>query len=105
MKPLAYVSDEKYLALPDVAGEFESESGEIVLLRSSPRGAFYGVLKPGRYRVTLSKSGFGSKISIADLGAETPFQFRLLPDRLLGYMWPKWVRSGEKAEYRVNSVD
>src|SRR6266851_317536 len=74
MKALAYVSDEKYVALADVAGEFESEeSGEIVLLRSSPRGAFYGDLKPGRYRVTLSKRGFGSKISTADLGGETPF--------------------------------
>ncbi len=106
MKALAYVSDEKYVALADVSGEFESEeSGEIVLLRSSPRGAFYGDLKPGRYRVTLSKSGFGSKISIADLDGKTPFQVRLLPDRLLGYMWPKWVRGGEKAEYRVHSVE
>src|SRR5262245_44614135 len=104
MRPLAYVSDEKYLALPDVAGEFESdESGEILLLRSSPRGAFYGNVKPGRYRVTLSKPGFGPKISNADLGGDMPYQFRLLPDRLMGYMWPKWVRSGEKAEYRVHS--
>ena len=44
MKALAYVSDEKYVALADVAGEFENEeSGDIVLLlRSSPRGAFHG---------------------------------------------------------------
>src|SRR5579863_8816354 len=101
MKPLAYVSDEMYVALPDVAAEFEpEETGEVVLLRSSPRGAFYGDLKPGRYRVTLSKSGYGSKISVADLGGPTAFQFRLLPDRPAGYMWPKWVRGGEKSEYR-----
>jgi N,N-dimethylformamidase len=106
MKVLAYVSDEMYVALPDVAGEFEYlETGEVTLLRSSPRGAFYGDLKPGRYRVTLSRSGYGSKISMADLGGESMFQFRLLPDRVLGYMWPKWVRSGEKAEYRVHSVE
>src|SRR5436309_12815299 len=106
MKALAHVSDEKYVALADVAGEFESEEGgEVVLLRSSPRGAFYGDLKPGRYRVTLSKGGFGSKMSTADLGGEAPFQFRLLPDRLLGYMWPKWVRGGEKAEYRVSATE
>ena len=42
---------------------------------------------------------------MADLGGESVFQFRLLPDRVLGYMWPKWVRGGEKAEYRVHSVE
>src|ERR1022692_4255600 len=99
MKLLAYVSDEMYVALADVAAEFESvETGEINVLRSSPRGAFYGDLKPGRYRVTLSKTGFGSKISEAELGGAAAFQFRMLPDRVLGYMWPKWVRGGESAE-------
>src|SRR5215472_6022169 len=103
MRPLAYVSDDRYVAIPDVSGEFESEeTGEITMLRSSPRGAFYADLKPGPYRVTLAKSGFGSKISHAELGA-APFQFRLLPDTLLGYMWPKWVRGGESAEYRVHA--
>lgn len=106
MKVLAYVSDELYVALPDVAGEFESEqTGEITLLRSSPRGAFYADLMPGRYRVILSKSGYGAKTSAAALGGELPFQFRLLRDGLLGYMWPKWVRGGEKSEYRVHSVE
>ncbi len=106
MKALAYVSDEMYVALADVAGEFESEqTGEITLLRSSPRGAFYGDLKPGRYRVTLSKSGYGAKTSTAVLGGEPAFQFRLLRDGVLGYMWPRWVRGGEKAEYRVHSVE
>src|SRR2546422_234693 len=106
MTALAYVSDEMYVALADVAGEFESEeTGETTLLRSSPRGAFYGDLKPGRYRVTLSKSGYGAKTSEAVLGGETVFQFRLLRDGLLGYMWPKWVRGGEKAEYRVHSIE
>ena len=105
MKLLAYVSDEMYLALPDVSGEFESvETGEITLLRSSPRGAFYGSLAPGRYRVVLSKSGYGAKTSTAELG-ETPFQFRLLRNGVLGYMWPRWVRGGERAEYRVHAVE
>jgi hypothetical protein len=105
MKALAYVSDEMYLALADVAGEFQSEeSGNITPLRSSPRGAFYGDLEPGRYRVTLSMSGYGAKTSSAVLG-DAPFQFRLLRDRLLGYMWPKWVRGGDKAEYRISSIE
>ena len=105
MKALAYVSDDRYVALPDVAGEFVAEeTGEIVLLRSSPRGAFYGALPPGRYRVTLAKSGYGSKMSIAELG-DTPVQFRLLSDAPIGYMWPRWVRSGERAEYRVHATE
>jgi N,N-dimethylformamidase len=106
MKAVAYVSDEMYLALPDVAGEFESEeSGEITLLRSSPRGAFYADLQPGRYRVALSKPGYGAKTSAAVLGGEKPFQFRLLRDGLLGYMWPKWARSGQSCQYRVHAVE
>lgn len=106
MRVLAYVSDEMYVALADVSGEFESEqTGEVTLLRSSPRGAFYGDLPPGRYRVTLSRIGYGSKISIAELAGGSAAQLRLLPDRVLGYMWPKWVRAGDKAEYRVHSVD
>jgi hypothetical protein len=106
MRVLAYVSDEMYLALPDVAAEFESEGGgDVTLLRSSPRGGLYGDLPPGRYRVTLSKPGYGAKTTRVVLSAEAPCQFRLLRDRLLGYMWPKWVRAGEPAEYRVSSVD
>ncbi len=105
MKALAYVSDEMYLALPDASAEFHSlESGDITLLRSSPRGAFYGDLKSGPYRVTISKAEYGSKTSDAMIGDE-PFHFRLLRDQLLGYMWPKWVRSGESAEYRVHATE
>jgi hypothetical protein len=106
MKALAYVSDEMYLALPDAAAEFHSaETGDVTLLRSSPQGAFYADLKPGSYRVTLSKAGYGSKTSEAVIGGNAPFHFRLLSDRLLGYMWPKWVRSGEPAEYRVHGSE
>lgn len=106
MKALAYVSDEMYVALPGVAGEFENQqTGDVAILTSSPRGAFYGDLKPGRYRVTLSKERYGSKISNAHLGGDTVCQFRLLPDRIVGYMWPKWVRSGETAEYRVHASE
>jgi len=105
MKPLALVSDEMYVALPDVAAEFESmTTGEVTLLRSSPRGIFYGDLAPGQFRVTLAKAGYGSKASVVQLGGEPP-QFRLLSDTLLGYMWPKWVRGGEASEYRVHAIE
>src|SRR5262249_5145718 len=34
-----------------------------------------------------------------------PHHFRLLSDGLLGYAWPKWVKAGEKSEFRVHSVE
>ena len=103
---IAYVSDEMYVALPDVLAEFEPVSGgEIIVLRSSPRGAFYAEMRPCKYRMVLAKDGYGSKTVVADLGTDTPFQVRLLSDGLLGYMWPKWVRGGEVAEFRVHSIE
>ncbi|MCC6344879.1 MAG: carboxypeptidase regulatory-like domain-containing protein [Bryobacterales bacterium] len=106
MKPWAYVSDEMYLALAGVEAEFQSlESGEITLLRSSPRGAFHGALRPGPYRVALSKPGYGAKTSTVELKHERPVQFRLLSGGLIGYMYPKWARSGELCEYRIHSIE
>jgi N,N-dimethylformamidase len=103
---IAYVSDENYLALTDVKAEFESlENGEVFLLASSPRGAFYGDLPPARYRVTLSKESYGSKWVECNLGNGEPYHFRLLSDCLLGYMWPKWVCEGERSEVRGHSPE
>lgn len=102
---IAYVSDEMYVALHGVLAEFEPiEGGEITILTSSPRGAFYGDLPAGKYRVVLAKSGYGSKTVTVELG-RTPIQLRLLSDGLIGYMWPKWLRGGETAEFRVHSVE
>ena len=36
---------------------------------------------------------------------DKPYHFRLLPDSLLGYAWPKWVRVSEKSEFRVHSPE
>ncbi|HZT32589.1 MAG TPA: N,N-dimethylformamidase beta subunit family domain-containing protein [Bryobacteraceae bacterium] len=106
MNVLAYVSDEMYVALPDVLAEFVSETtGETAVLRSATSGAFYGDLPPGPYHVLLSKNGYGSKTSRVTLGGGSMPQLRLLSDGLLGYMWPKWVRGGETAEYRVHAVE
>src|ERR1700704_5414935 len=105
MRTLAYVSDEMYVALPDVLAEFEAlADGDITTLRSSARGVLRGDLPGGKYRVTLAKAGYGSKASTIEIGGE-PVQFRLLTDGLLGYMWPKWVRGGEVAEYRVHAIE
>jgi N,N-dimethylformamidase len=101
---LAYVSDERFMALCDVAVEFERDGRSVAVARSTPRGGIYAELEPGPYRVTLVKPGYGAKVVDLELGAGEPQQLRLLSDRLLGYMWPRWVRSGERAEFRVHSV-
>ena len=81
MTIVGYVSDEMYVALSGVEAEFESlETREVIVLRSSPRGALYGSLAPGRYRVTLAKEGYGSKTVSVELGSGKPHHFRLLSD-------------------------
>ena len=101
---LGYVSDERYVALPDVLLEFQGATGSFEA-RSRATGAVHADLAPGDYRVTLFKHGFGSKSVRLSLPLPLPHQFRLLSDCLLGYAWPKCVRAGEKAEFRVHSVE
>ena len=103
---VAYVSDERYVALPDVLLEFEGDAGSFEA-RSRATGSVHVDLPPGTYKVTLQKPGFGAKsvdVEIAP-GEQPPYQFRLLSDGLLGYAWPKWVKAGEKSEFRVHSVE
>ncbi len=101
---VGYVSDERYTALADVLLEFEV-GGPSVETRSRASGAVYAELEPGQYRVTLSKPGYGAKRVGMSVSSSRPYQFRLLSDGLLGYAWPKWVRSGEKSEFRVHSIE
>jgi N,N-dimethylformamidase len=104
---IGYVSDERYVALPGVGLEFQRADGETVaIVTSSPRGAVFADLTPGEYKVTLQKEGFGAKIVDLTVGAaHTPYPFRLLSNRIRGYMWPKWVKSGERAEFRVHATE
>jgi hypothetical protein len=101
---VGYVSDERYVALSDVALEFQ-RPGQSVEARSRATGSVYASLEPGVWRVTLQKPGFGSKSVQVTIDPEKPHHFRLLTDGLLGYAWPKWVRAGEKSEFRVHSVE
>lgn len=101
---IGYVSDENYVALPDVLLEFENDSLSIET-RSRATGAIYADLKPGNYRVTLHKDGYGSKHVDLEIGKGERHKFRLLSDRLTGYVWPKWVHSGERSEVRFHSVE
>jgi hypothetical protein len=105
---VAFVSDERYVALPDVLVEFTSQTNPALTFeaRSRATGAVHLDLPAGTFKVTLAKAGFGSKIAHATVDpARPPIQFRLLSDGLLGYSWPKWVRSGERSEFRVHSVE
>ncbi len=102
---VAYVSDERYVALPDVLLEFEGRVGSFET-RSRATGSVHVDLPRGMYKVTLQKSGFGAKsVQVEIAPGQPPHQFRLLSDGLMGYAWPKWVKSGEKAEFRVHSVE
>ncbi len=106
MKIIGYISDEDYLATPDVSVEIVGNGSEVpVLTKSSATGAIYSDIPPGEYQVTLSKSGYGAKWVRCHLDSSRPYQFRLLRDEVYGYMWPKWVRSGEKSEIRVHSPE
>ena len=102
---IGYVSDERYLAVADVLIEFERDGETVAVVRSTPRGAVRAEVEPGPYGVTLVKPGFGSKRVRMQATPDRPHHFRLLSDRLLGYAWPKWVRAGERSEFRVHSPE
>ncbi|HQX52372.1 MAG TPA: carboxypeptidase regulatory-like domain-containing protein, partial [Planctomycetaceae bacterium] len=102
---IGYVSDENYVALADVLIEFRFGGETRAIVRSTPRGAVDADLDPGEYEVTLVKQGYGSKHSRMTVAADRPYQFRLLTDGLLGYVWPRAVKSGERSEFRVHSTE
>ncbi|MGE3405382.1 MAG: N,N-dimethylformamidase beta subunit family domain-containing protein [Pirellulales bacterium] len=102
---IGYVSDERYVALPDCLLEFVSNAGSWEA-RSRATGAVHADLPPGEYRVTLFKAGFGAKsVQLRIEPGMPPYHFRLLSDCLLGYVWPKCVKAGERGEFRVHSVE
>jgi N,N-dimethylformamidase len=103
---IAFVSDEYFFAVPDAQVELTSGSA-VVSLRSSASGAVRGELEPGVYAVVVSRPGYGPKRSQITLApGRPPAQLRLLRDsRVYGYLWPKYVRSGEASELRVHSSE
>ena len=101
---VGYVSNERYVAVGDVQFEFRGNA-RVVAARSHISGAVYADISPGTYEVVLGKDGFGSKIVTMQVQENEPYQFRLLSDGLLGYMWPKCVQSGEHSEFRVHAVE
>ncbi len=101
---IGYVSNERFVALPDVLVELRGANG-VTATRSNISGAVYADIQPGSYEIVLGRDGYGSKISRVELAEGKPVQFRLLTDSLLGYVWPKCAASGEQAEFRVHSVE
>ncbi|HEX5282506.1 MAG TPA: carboxypeptidase-like regulatory domain-containing protein [Bryocella sp.] len=103
---VAFISDENYVGLPGVAVEFTHLlSKRALCFVSSASGAVHADLEPGRYRVVLSKEGYGAKWGEHDLNAGEPLQLRMLSDAPVGFMWPKWVRSGERSEIRAHAAE
>ena len=94
---VGYVSDERYMAVPDCALLFEQGS-TVVPARSAANGAVYAELPSGTYNVALSNPGYGAKRVWMEVNPDRPYHFRLLTDCLLGYAWPKCVRSGERSD-------
>ncbi len=84
--------------------EFEDGQRPIEV-RSRASGAVHAEIGEGSYQVTLCKPGYGAKRVRMTVCQKQPYSFRLLADGLLGYAWPKWVRSGERSEFRVHSVE
>ncbi|WP_089722130.1 N,N-dimethylformamidase beta subunit family domain-containing protein [Candidatus Entotheonella palauensis] len=102
---IGYVSDERYVAVADVLLEFQRNGQTVAVVRSTPRGAVHADVDPGEYHVTLVKDGFGSKSVTMTADPQQPHHFRLLSDCILGYVWPRAVKSGERSEFRVHSPD
>ena len=101
---IGYVSDQQHVAIPAVDVAIESPGGRWDT-SSRADGAIIVDCPPGEYQLTFNRDGFGGKRVRVELAEGQPHQFRLLPDGLIGYMWPKWVRTGGASEYRVHSSE
>ena len=102
---IGFVSDDRYVVVPEVSLLFE-RNGTHVSTRSLADGSVRVEIEPGDWRVTLNRPGYGAKVvELRIRENHEPVHFRILDDCLLGYAWPKWVRSGEKSEFRVHSVE
>jgi hypothetical protein len=102
---VGYVSDEWYSALADVNLEFEGD-GTAMATRSTASGAVRIDLPLGRYNVSLAKPGYVPKrVDVAIDSPAAPYQFRLLSTATCGYVWPKCLKAGERAEVRVNCAN
>ena len=102
---LGYLSDEQFVAISGAEVELTSGS-ESVATRSRASGAIHAEVAAGPWKMTVNAPGFGPRHFDLELSEpHEPIQFRLLSDRLTGYMWPKWIPAGGISEYCVNSPE
>lgn len=103
---IGWVSDEWYSALADVMVEIEQDGRAVEQVRSSASGRVETTAPAGDYRLTLAHPGFGSKTVDTQVAPDAPpLSLRLLSDDLVGFVWPRWVRSGEQAELRFHGTE
>lgn len=103
---LAWVSDEQDVAIADAAIEVERAGETVLVTASTARGRILGELPHGEYRVTLRHPLFGGKrVSLVVGPGAKPPRLRLMSRRLVGFMWPRWIRSGGRAETRFSSPE
>ena len=95
---IGYVSDERYVALPAVLLEMETD-GHSIEVTSRATGAVYADVAPGPAKVTLYKDGYGQKSVEMTVSHERPYHFRLLKDGLLAYMWPSGSRLAKRPSF------
>ena len=102
---LGFVSDERYVALSDVGILIESEEHGSVQIQTRVDGSIAAALPSGDFKFTLWKDRFSGKRVDVTLPSAGPLQLRLLSNKLVGYMHPKWAQAGEKSEFRVHSSE
>lgn len=98
---VGYVSDEFYVAIPNVQMEF-TRGTTSVGTRSWASGSVHADVEPGAYRVYLTRRGFTPKWVDMEVAEGRIHHFRLLSDNLCGYVWPKWNKSGEIGQVRLH---
>ncbi len=102
---IGYVSDEQHQALSDVAFVFRNDRTSVAAT-SGADGSIVAELPAGDYDVVLQKPGYGGKTTTLSVKpGGVPHRFRLMSDDLVGYLWPKWVKSGEASDFRVHSPE
>ncbi|QOS14093.1 amidotransferase domain protein (plasmid) [Haloferax gibbonsii] len=101
---VGFVSNENYEALHEVSVEFKRDGTIVASTKSTASGSVKADVPPGTYEVTLQKEGYRGKAVDVDLTEDSRHDFRLLSaDRMYGYAWPKWIRAGERGQYRVHT--
>lgn len=103
---IGWVSDEYDRAIADVVVDVERDGELVATTRSGATGAIVLDLPPGEVRLSLARDGFGSKRVAARIApGMTPLRIRLLSDALVGFVWPRWARSGESSELRFHATE